>query len=146
MQSHSSGCIKGNRLGSNPVRHSWIIPFTTAKLTSGTDVKLCTLPGSTFNPLAYSCRIIVGTANNSGTSAVARIGTASGGTTLINDVDLKAAAGTNYTTTNVFTYGRVDVDIWVRVTSVGTAATTGEFAILIEPFELNVADPNTLEA
>lgn len=150
MQGHSSGCSKGNRLGAMIVKHSWLFCSTGVAngtvITTGSNQKLCTLPGSTFQPLLYTVRIIDIVANTASGAVTAALGTTSAGTDIIGASSLKATAGVNYTTTNAFIYSEVDVDVWLNYTVASGTDAAGKFAIVVEAFEVNVTAPNTLEA
>lgn len=139
MQTHQTGNILGTRLAPVLVRHGFQLTFDL-NLT-GVDLLLATIPASVVVPAGYRLRAVIVTADDSGTSSVLRIGTAAGGTTLLNDVDLKAAAGTNYTTTNDTLVVTADTQIWARITRVGTAATAGKVIVFLEPFDVNVTQP-----
>lgn len=150
MQGHSSGCSKGNRMGSIIVKQSWLFCSTGVAvgnvITTGTNQKLMTIPASTFLPVAYTVRIIDIVANTAAGAVTAAIGTTSAGTDIIGASSLKATAGTNYTTTNAFVYAEADTDIWLNYTVASGTDAAGKFAIIVEAFELNVTASNTLEA
>jgi len=154
MQTHQTGCLKGNRLGSVLTRTSWIFPFS-APLTSGVSQKICTIPAGPNavgglsviqpSPAAYKVRIVVITSSDAVTSDQIDLGTSSGGNQLLAAQNLKAASGTMYSSPpNDFTIVKADTEIWITETIVG-AKTVGEFAVVVEPFELNTLPIRTQE-
>lgn len=150
MQGHSSGCSKGNRLGAIQVKHSWLFASAGVAvgnlIVTGTNQKLMTIPASTANPVLYTVRIIDIVANTAAGAVTAAIGTTSAGTDIIGASSLKATAGTNYTTANAFIYAEADTDIWLNYTVASGTDAAGKFAIVVDAFEVNVTNVNTLEA
>lgn len=137
MQSHGTGSIDGSRQGAYPVMHNFELRYDTH--VSGTDYQLCTIDGTPFNPGCYRVRAIVETPDNAVTSAVLRVGTAAGGTQLLNDVDIKAAAGTNYAPAAAgdIRLARVKQQIWARITRVGSSS-NGVIQVQVEAWDANV--------
>lgn len=149
MQSHSTGCAKGNRLGANIVKHSWLFGSTAALgnvITSGTNQKLMTIPATTLNPVVYTARVITIAANTAAGAVTGSLGTASAGTQIINATSLKATAGTNVVPTQQFIYAEVDTDIWLNFTVASGTDAAGKFLVLVEAHEVNPTAANTLEA
>jgi hypothetical protein len=142
MQDHASGPTKGHtRQGALDTSHSFSLDIVN-NLT-GVDLKLTTIAASLTKPVAVTLEAVIVAADNSGTSSVLRIGTAAGGTTILNDVDLKAAAGVNYVPANATLIVTADTDLYARITRVGTAATAGQVVVLARLREVNIKQPTT---
>lgn len=150
MQGHATGNFRGSRLGPIEVRKHFLFCSTGVAngnvVVSGTNQKLCTLPATTFQPVLYSVKLIEIAANTAAGAVTASVGTASAGTQLLNAVDLKAAAGTNYVTAPVEVYSEVDVAIWLNYTVASGTDASSKFVIEVTSREVNVNAPNNQEA
>lgn len=146
MQSHATGCFKGNRLGTYRVQQSWLFATGLNGLVSGLNQKLCTIAAATLNPILYTVRLIEIAANTASGAVTASVGTASAGTQLLNAVSLKATAGTNYVPTQAFVYSEADVDIWLNFTVASGTDAASKFVVIVEAHEVNLTAINTLEA
>lgn len=136
---HGVGRRQGVRQGCRPIIHSFPIDFS--QNVSGEDYLLGKFDAEVLKPSVLRVTGVVGTPDNSGTTSVLRIGTAAGGTQLLNDVDLKAAANTSYTPTLPLRVITDTVELWARVTRVGTAATAGRAYVLVEEVEVDTTQP-----
>lgn len=145
MQSHSTGVQVGSRSGSNLVALTWLFCSTGVAngnvIASGTNQLLVTLPATTFNPILYTVRIIEVAANTAAGAVTASLGTASAGTQLVNAADLKAAAGTTYTTANARIYAEADVAVWLNYTVASGTDAASKFVVQVEAYEINVQAP-----
>lgn len=145
MQNHSAGTQVGNRSGSAVVFASWLFcsagVATGNVIATGTNQLLCTLPGSTFNPIIYTARIVVIVANTAAGAVTSTLGTTSAGTDIIGSSSLKATAGTNYTTSNAKIYAEVDTPVYLNFTVASGTDAAGKFAVIIEATEVNVQAP-----
>lgn len=139
MQTHLVGAITGTRQGSAVTQQSFSLDYVN-NLT-GVDLLLCTVKASPQLPVKMDLRAIIGTADNSGTTSVLRVGSAANGAQYLNDVDLKGTAGVNYTTGNVSIVLVADTTIYARITRVGTAATAGQVFIAVDLAEININQP-----
>lgn len=139
MFSHGTGGALGTRQGTNVNTQSFSLDFVN-NLTA-VNLKLCSIKASVAKPVALTTRAVIVTADNSGTSATLSIGTASGGTQILNAVDLKGTAGVNYEPTNKTLILVADTDIYAVKTLVGTAATAGQIVVSLAMHEVNVKQP-----
>lgn len=137
MQSHGAGIINGTRPGAYPVIHNFELRFDTH--VSGTDYQLCSLVGNLAQPGCFKVRAIVETPDNAVTSSVLRVGTSAGGTQILNDVDIKAAAGTNYApaAASDIRLARAEQQVWARITRVGSSS-NGVIQVQVECWDANV--------
>lgn len=145
MQTHGTGAIKGSRQGSYPTNQSYVLTYLNTTAGTNTDVKLFTIEASPTKPVAYRTRAILQEAWNDVGADTLSVGTAQGGTQLLNAVDLKGAAGVNYAPANLEALAIADTDIWARVSRAGSGGSVGRVGLKIELMELNVQVPSTPE-
>lgn len=141
MQTHGTGKIVGTRQGSYPTIHS--IPVDPLLNLTAVPNKFLTIEATPGQPAAYRVSLLIETAAV-GTTASIIVGVASGGTTILNGSDLKAAAGTEYpaTTDRVpLRTTQANVDLWFTPTLV--AITAGRAFLIVEVWELNVKQATT---
>lgn len=135
--SHGVGRRRGTRQAAVSKVESF--PITFNNRVSGQDYLLARIDAKTKAPIRLRINAVIETADNSGTTSVLRLGTASGGTQILNDVDLKAAANTNYNDAGgLFRIVNGVFELWGRVTRVGTAPTAGRAWVTIEEAPLDV--------
>ncbi len=146
--SHNSGSQRGSRVAARPTVLTFPIDYSMH--ASGTAYKLVTFKVTAQKPLLIRTNIVQAVADNSATSAVVSVGTASGGAQWHSAYDLKAGSPNgnqnnalggagqwiqyNPASTNV-TSGVLPV--WMTVTRVGTP-TAGRAYLVIEVAEINV--------
>jgi hypothetical protein len=136
MDSHGVGRRRGVRQAGIPKVHTF--PITYANRVSGTDYLLGKFEADTDDPARLRIIGVIETADNAVTSSVLRLGTAAGGTQILNDVNLKAAAQTNYTDAGGLVRIINDTfELWARVTRVG-ATTAGRAWVIVEESGLDV--------
>lgn len=138
MFAHGSGAGQGTRQGCVVNCQSFSLDYVN-NLT-GVNLKLISIKASAAKPVALRSSAVIITADNAVTSAVLSLGTASGGTQILNGVDLKGAAGVNYVPTNGILIIVADTDIYVVVTKVG-ATTAGQAVVNLEAWEINIKQP-----
>lgn len=143
-QTHNTGAIKGSRNGSEVVQHSGV--YTSAANLSGVSQKLITIVASPAQPAYLRLTVFVNLAFVNGANAsTLSVGTTSGGTNLLNAVDMKVSPGTNYVTNGPVKVFTTDTDIWVTRTDTATAASAGEVFVMADVAEINVKPPTTPE-
>jgi hypothetical protein len=149
-----SGTIRENlyvNTGNVLMMQYWTFDIPNLRITAPNGVTTAmTAAAGSFNSIIYvpSNSVItdiyadVDTAYNQGTSAAATVGTTSGGTQYVTTMDLSAAGRVNPTFTGaqllamnsaaatsslnaLVPYGESTSAIYLRITSVGTAASTG---------------------
>lgn len=142
MQTHGTGAIKGTRPGSYVTQQS--VKLTSALNLSGVPVKLFTIVASVAQPVYMRLTGIILTPFVNGVNpSTLSVGTTSGGTQLLNAVDMKLAADTGYGTTPAQRLFTADTDIWAVRTDTTTAATAGEAVIVADLAEINVQPPQS---
>lgn len=137
MQDFVTGGIQGNRLGAVINRQPWKFASGDGQLTTGISAKLCTLPGTTLNPVLYKVRVMTIVANTAAGAVTLSIGTTSGGTEVINATSLKAAAGTVVAGTADFIYSEANVDLYITYTVASGTDAAGKYLVIVEPFALH---------
>ncbi len=108
------------------------IKLLTANLTyadDGTAVEAGTLPA---NSKIIAIKCLVNTADDAGTTAIIDIGKSDDDNYWANDIDVKTAAGDISVTMLVPAILTADTVIEILLTEAGTAATAGDFDIIIE--------------
>ncbi len=143
MQSHSAGPILGARIGALVTAQTFQVDRT--RLVTAANNKLFTIEASTTNPVAYRTRLVVETAETTTGASALSVGTASGGTQILNAVDLKSTAGTNLVPTNNVRVATADTDIWAVATRADTNGAGGLAFLIIELFDINTVASSTVE-
>lgn len=135
MDSHRVGRRRGTRQGGIFAVQSF--PITFNNRVSGQDYLIARYDAKLKSPSRLRIVSIVETPDN-GTTSVLRLGFTPGSTVIHNDVDLKAAANTNYTDAGgaMRIIGSV-VELWARVTRTG-APTAGRAWVTVEEVGLDV--------
>lgn len=139
MTSHGSGANKGVRQGCISVIHTFLLDLTNLDQAT-TTLKLLSLAASEKKPVCFKTSALVITPFDDGTQRGLSIGIAENGTTILNGVDVQAAAGTSYAPsgTNAFEMITTDTDIWAKVTATDEDSTEGQVLVNIEVWDVNV--------
>lgn len=142
MQSHQTGAINGNRLGSVVVAHTARITTVDYGAIGNNDQKLIQIKASAANPVGLRPHIAVRVQGVNGANAyTAQLGTTQGGTEVIGASDLKTAAPAGFGATGTIRWFVADTDIWLRVINATTVPSAGESWVTLELFEGNVVKP-----
>jgi hypothetical protein len=135
MQTHFSGAIVSNKIGSAITRIAFPISWNETTAPSGTSIKLCTIPASATTPIVFSAYLAIDVANDAATSAVAILGFGSGLSNWMAAFDIKGASATfNYSPANQV-FKKAETELWYTQTFVGTP-TAGKVWIIVEIAEL----------
>lgn len=144
--SHLSGAISGGRQGGINVAHSFVMDFSAYQAIGANNQFLVKIPGTTANPIAFRISAIVHQQFVNGANAVTlSAGYGVGGTQLLNAVDMKAVANSNYQATGAIRMRDVETDIYITLTNAVTAATAGRVLIVLEVWDVNLKVPTLPE-